>query len=164
MKPTPSREKPKRSPESRLRLFYERFGPKHRKLIRAVRAAVRRRFPSANELAYDYSSFILLAYSPTERGIDAFVSIAARANRVDLYFNNGPKLPDPKELLRGSGRQTRYIRLEKAAQLLHPDVKALIAAAKDLARTPLAPKGKGTLIIKTDKSGAKPKPRKKVKK
>jgi hypothetical protein len=42
----------KRTPEAQLRSFNDRFNPKHRKFIRSVRAAVRKRFPTANELAY----------------------------------------------------------------------------------------------------------------
>ena len=152
----------KLTPEAQLRSFHDMFGPKHQKFIRSVRAALRKRFPTANELAYDYSSFFVIAYSPTEQGIDAPVSIAARADGVDLYFNHGPQLPDPKKLLKGSGKQTRFVRLERARQLAHPDVKAFIAAAIDLASVPLAAKGKGSLMIKTNKTVAKKKqPRRK---
>jgi hypothetical protein len=142
------------TPEAQLQSFNDRFDPKHQKFIRSVRAAVRKRFPTANELAYDYSSFFVISYSPTDRAIDAIVSIAARADRVDLYFNHGPQLPDPKKLLQGSGKQTRFVRLEAAKQLAHPDVEVFVAAAIDHASVPLPSKGKGSLIIKTNKTGA----------
>ncbi len=148
------------APEAQLRSFNGRFDPKHQKFIRSVRAALRKRFATANELAYDYSSFFVIAYSPTEQGIDGIVSIAARADGVDLYFSHGPQLPDPKKLLQGSGKQVRFVRLETARQLAHPDVKALIAAAIDYASVPLPSKGKGSLIIKTNKTvAAKKRPR-----
>jgi len=137
--------------EAQLRSFNERLDPKHQKFNRSVRAALRKRFPTANELAYDYSSFFVISYSPTEQGIDGIVSIAARADGVDLYFSHGPQLPDPKKLLKGSGKQTRFIRLETVRQLAHPDVEAFMAAAIDLASVPLPSRGKGTLIIKTNK-------------
>ncbi len=148
------------TPQAQLRSFIDRFDPKDQKLIRSVRAAVRKRFPTANELAYDYSTFFVIAYSPTEQGIEAPVSIAARADRVDLYFNHGPKLADPKKLLLGSGKQTRFVQLETARQLAHPDVEAFIAGAIDLAGVPMPSKGKGSLIIKTNKrAAAKKRPR-----
>jgi len=147
-------ESGKPTPEAQLRSFNDRFDPKHQKLIRSVRTAARKRFPTANELAYDYSSFFVIAYSPTDRGIDAIVSIAARADRVDLYFSHGPQLPDPKKLLLGSGKQTRFVRVEAARQLAHPDVEAFIAAAIDHASVPLSSRGKGSLIIKTNKTTA----------
>jgi hypothetical protein len=143
------------TPEAQLRSFNDRLDPKQQKVVRSIRTALRKRFPTANELAYDYSSFFVIAYSPTDRGIDAIVSIAARANGVDLYFNNGPRLPDPKKLLLGSGKQTRFVRLEAAKRLAHPDVKALMAAAIEHSSIPMPSKGKGSLTIKTNKGAAK---------
>jgi hypothetical protein len=151
------------APEAQLQSFNDRFDPKHQKVIRSIRAALRKRFPTANELAYDYSGFFVIAYSPTDRGIDAIVSIAARADRVDLYFSHGPQLPDPKKLLQGSGKQTRFVRVESARQLSHSDVEGFIAGAIDHASVPMPSKGKGTLIIKTNKSvAAKKRKRRKV--
>ena len=136
------------TPEAVLRSFICRLDPKDQKLIRSVRAAVRKRFPTANELAYDYSSHFVIAYSPTDRGIDSIVSIVARANRVQLYFTQGKQLPDPKTLLSGSGNQTRFVWVEAAKQLADPDVKALLAATIDRASVPLPSKGRGRLIIR----------------
>src|SRR4249920_1332218 len=125
------------TPEAQLQSFNDRFDPKHQKFVRSVRAALRKRFPTVNELAYDYSSFFVISYSPTDNGIDGVVSISARADRVDLYFNHGPQLPDPKKLLQGSAKQVRFVRVESVRQLAHPDVEAFIAASIDLARVPL---------------------------
>jgi hypothetical protein len=138
----------KRTPEAVLRSFIHRLDPKDQTLIRSVRAAVRKRFPTANELAYDYSSHFVIAYSPTDRGIDSVVSIVARANGVQLCFTQGSRLPDPKRLLLGSGNQTRFVWLEAAKQLDDPDVKALVGAAIDQASVPLPSKGRGGLIIR----------------
>lgn len=141
------------TPESQLRAFIARLDTGQQKLVRSVRATLRKRFATANELAYDYSSFVVIGYSPTDRGIDAPISLAARADRVELYFNNGPRLPDPKKLLSGSGKQTRFVRLESAQQLSDPDIEGFIDAALALATTPMPAKGKGTLQIKTNKLG-----------
>ncbi len=147
------------TPEAQLRSFIDKFDPKDQKLIRSVRAALRKRFPTANELAYDYGTALVIGYAPADRGIDAVVAIRAGATGVALYFSQGPQLPDPKRLLRGSGKQTRFIQVEAASQLAHPDVEALIAATIDQARVPLPSEGKGSLIIKSD--GAKKPPRRK---
>jgi hypothetical protein len=109
---------------------------------------VRKRLPAANELVYDYGFSLVIAYSPTEQGIEGIVSISARADGVSLYFMNGPKLPDPKKLLIGSAKQVRFIPVESASRLKHPDVEALIAAAIDLAGVPLASKGSGKVVSK----------------
>ena len=153
----PDRKNP--TPAAQLRAYIDKLDPKNQKLFRSVRAAVRRRFPTANELAYDYSDALVIGYSPANRGIDAIVAIRASATGVSLYFSQGPQLPDPKGLLRGSGKQTRFIPVEAASRLAHPDVEALIAATIEQARVPLPAEGKGRLIIKSD--DAKKPPRRK---
>lgn len=137
------------TPEAQLRTYIARLGPKHQKLLRAVRTAVRKRLPTANELAYDYGNALVIGYAPADKGIDAVVAIRADAKGVFLYFNQGPHLPDPQRLLRGSGKQTRFIQLEAARRLAHPDVEALLAAAVEQARVALPAEGKGSLIIKS---------------
>ncbi len=135
--------------EAQLRSFIEKFEPNDQRLIRAVRSAVRKRFPTANELVWDNYNFLVIGYSPTERPTDSIVSIAARANGVGLCFIHGAGLPDPEKLLVGSGKQTRFIRVESASLLKHPDVEALVAAATDRAKTPLQTTGRGRLIIRS---------------
>lgn len=151
----------KSTPEAQLKTFLGRFDPKNQKLIRSLRTALRKRFPSANELVYDYSNSVVIGYSSTEAGIDSVVAIAGRADGVSLYLNQGHQLPDPKGILLGSGKQTRFIPVETATRLAHPDVKALIAGAVELAKVPMPSKGKGTLMIRS--SAAKKKARAKSK-
>jgi hypothetical protein len=148
------------TPEAQLKSLIEKFDPKHQKLIQSVRSALRKRFPTANELVYDYGFSLVLGYSPTENGIESIFSTSARADGVDLYFMNGPKLPDPKKLLKGSAKMVRFIPLDSAARLKHPDVEALIAATIKMASIPYPSKGTGKLFIKT--SSAKKKARKKA--
>ena len=148
------------SAETQLKSFIAKFEQKDQRLIRAVRTAVRKRFPTANELVWDNYNFFVIGYSPTERPTDSIVSIAARAHGIGLCFIYGAGLPDPKKLLLGTGNQTRFIRLESADLLAHPDVEALVAAAIDRAKTPLPDKGRGRLIIRS--IAAKQRPRRKA--
>lgn len=145
------------TPEARLRASISKLDPKNQTLFRSVRAAVRKRFPTANELAYDYGHALVIGYAPADHGVDAVVAIRASAAGVSLYFSQGPRLPDPKRLLRGSAKQVRFIPLEAAGDLAHPDVVALIATTVAQARVPLPAEGKGRLVIKSD--GAKKPPR-----
>jgi hypothetical protein len=143
--------------EKRLKAFIAKFAPKDQKLIRAVRRAVRKWFPTATELVYDNYNFFVIGYSPTERPSDAIVSIAARANGVGLCFIHGARLPDPTNVLLGSGKQTRFIRLESADVLARAQVAALVAAAIARARTPFPRTGRGRLIVRS--ASAKQRPR-----
>lgn len=137
------------SMEKRLRGFIEKFEPKHQGTIRAVRRALRKRFPTANELAYDNYNFFVIGYGPTERPSDCFLSIAAAANGVGLCFIHGASLPDPAKVLTGSGKQTRFIRLPSATVLEEPEVQALLTAAAERARIPLTHSRRGRLIIRS---------------
>jgi hypothetical protein len=144
------------SPEAELRSFIDRLDPKEQTIFRSVRAALRKRFPTSNELAYEYPDSVVIGYSPTQRGIEAVVAIAARADGVFLHLSHGPQLPDPKKLLRGSGKQTRFIRIDAAGRLRDPDVEALIGAAVDHATVPLPAAGKGKLVIQSSASRRRP--------
>jgi len=144
--------------EKQLNSFIDKFAPKNQTLIRAARKALRKRLPAANELAYDNYNFFVIGYGPTERPSDCILSIAAAANGVGLCFIRGASLPDPHQILLGSGKQTRFIRIESAEVLVRPEVEALIAAA--LANSKASPpKGKRKLIIRS--VSAKQKPRRK---
>lgn len=135
--------------EAQLKAYIDKLDPKIQTLMRSVRTAVRKRFPTANELAYDYTDNLVISYSPSDRGIEAVVAISARPTGVFLYFNQGQVLPDPKGMLQGSGKQTRFIQLNAAKQLADPDVEALIAATVTQAKVPLPLEGKGSLTIKS---------------
>lgn len=58
----------KLTPEARLRAYVAQLDPKHQPLFPAVRAAVRKRFPTANELAYDYNDALVVGYAPGSGG------------------------------------------------------------------------------------------------
>jgi hypothetical protein len=150
---------PESQPETQLKSFVAKFDPEHQIIIRGARKILRRLFPTANELVYDNYNFFVIGYCSTERPSDCIVSIAAAANGVGLSFYYGASVPDPHKLLLGSGRQNRFIRLESAQVLEHPEVRTLITAAADQGKNPLAKTGAGKLIIRS--IAAKQKPRRK---
>ena len=145
------------SPARQVDGFIAKFDPKVAKAIRASRAALRKRFPTANELVYDNYNFFVIGYSTTERPSDCMVSLAANAKGVGLCFYYGATLPDPGKILLGSGNQNRFIRLESAATLAKPDVEALLRAATAQAKTPLPATGRRRTIVRS--VAAKQRPR-----
>jgi hypothetical protein len=135
--------------EKQLAGFIAKFTPEMAKRIRAARAKMRKRIPSALELVYDNFNFFVIGYGSSEKAGEAIFSLAAQAKGLSLCFLQGARLPDPKRLLRGSGNVVRNIRLETADALDLPEVDALIAVALDRAKVPLAPEGRHQLIIKS---------------
>lgn len=144
------------TPEAQVRAFIAKRDLKQQKLIRALRSALRKRFPTANELAYDYSHSFVLSFSPTENGIDGILALSARADGVHLYFGQGPKLSDPKKLLKGTAKQTRFVALESASQLNDPDIAAFITATVKQAKVPFSADGKGVVMIKGAAAAKRP--------
>jgi hypothetical protein len=148
-----------REAEEQVRSFIAKFEPRYQTLILAVRKALRKRFPTAEELVYDYNNWFVIGYSPTLRGSDSIVSIAAGSSGLRLYFIYRATLPDPKKTLLGSGKKTRFIRLESVRVLTRPEVRALIAAAIAQATIPLPETGRGKLIIKSSSATRRPRRR-----
>ena len=142
--------------ERQLAAFIRKFDPTDQRLIRAVRTALRKRFPTANELVYDNYNFFVIGYSPTERPSDAIVSMAARAKSLGLCLIHGARLPDPGKVLQGSGNQTRFIRIDSPRVLDRPEVKALVAAAVAQARAPFRVAGRGKVIIRSVSTKQRP--------
>lgn len=144
------------SATDRLASFIAKFDPAVAEMIEAVRARMRARFPTANELAYDNFNFFAIGYSPTERASDCIVSIAAAANGVSLSFYYGSTLPDPDGILLGSGNQNRFIRIRTLDVLDEPAVEALLRAAVKQAQVPLPTTGRGHIVIKSVSAKQRP--------
>jgi len=141
----------RRSAEAELRGLIAKFAPAHQRLIGALRRWLRKRLPTAHEVVYEYSDFFVISYSPDERGYEGVFAIraSASANGVRLYLNRGKGLPDPAKLLRGSGKQTRWIQLEGASTLARPEVARLIDEAIARNRVPFARTGRGPVVIRS---------------
>ncbi len=146
--------------EAELALCIARFEPENAEFIRAVRAALRRRMPTAHELVYDNYNFFVIGYSPTDRTSDTILSLAADAHGIQLMFYYGATLPDPKRLLRGGGVQNRSLRLHRVEDLKKKEIEALIAAAIAQGDEPLPTGGSGQLMIKS--ISAKQRPRRRL--
>jgi hypothetical protein len=148
-KPKPTQRAPAQDPEKQIAAFLAKFDAPQAKLIRLCRKRLRAMFRTANEIIYDNYNFFVIGYSPTLRPSDTIVSLAAAANGVGLSFYRGSTLPDPKQVLLGSGKQNRFIRLPDDAVLGKRVVRDLIAAAVAQSKVPLPSTGTGVTIIKS---------------
>ena len=133
---------------TRLDAFIARFTPEVQKLARAALAKMRKRLPGAVQLIYDNYNALAIAFSATDRRSDIVLSIALYPRWVSLFFMHAAALPDPKKLLRGSGKTVRHIVLADASDLDQPAVEALIAAALERADPPIDPSRRGRAVVK----------------
>ena len=142
--------------EAQLESFICKFDPDNRALIHSIRAALKKRLPDCAELVWDNYNFFVIGYSPTERPSDYIVSIAASASGAGLSFNRGTKLIDPDNILQGSGKVNRFIRLPSADVLAQPQVHVMIERACALSDVPRPWTVGGKLIIRSVSAKQRP--------
>jgi hypothetical protein len=145
------------TPEKQLATFLAKFTPEVESLAKRCLAKMRKRLPNAVQMVYDNYNFLVIGFGPTERASEAVFSLALYARGVSLCFlQSAGKLPDPKKLLVGNGKQARHIKLETADVLDHPAVKALMSQALKRAVVPFDSNAKGCLIIKSISAKQRP--------
>jgi hypothetical protein len=144
------------SPAKRLAAFIAKYDPAIGRLVRSARAVLRRKLPTAVELVYDNYNALVIGFGATERASDAIVSLAVYARGVNLYFIDGALLSDPHHVLKGSGKQGRFIRLEDAAALETSAITALLSAAVQQAHPPLPMTGRSYTVIKSASDKQRP--------
>lgn len=99
--------------------------PQIRALAERLRRIILETVPDAVEAAYPVWRGI--GYRHSESGY--FCGIFPQKNSVKLGFEYGVLLPDPDGLLRGSGKQVRYLVFKEAKEIQVSAIKKLIRAA-----------------------------------
>jgi len=117
-------------------------------LALAVRAMVLEQAPSAIETMYDAYNAVALGYSFTGRLKDGFCHVAVYGGHVNLGFNRGADLPDPRGVLEGSGKQIRHIRIQHRDDLAKPWLRKYVRAAIRQVGGPLTPDREGYSVVK----------------
>jgi len=113
--------------------------------------------PGAVELVYDNYNALAVGFGPSERASEAIVSIAVYPRWVSLFFLlGGPQLPDPKGLLRGSGKKARHIVLRTPAPLNLPAVRSLLKVALARAAVRIDPSARRRVVIKSVSTKQRP--------
>ena len=129
---------PVNSVETQIDGFIEKFAPAMQRHIRACRAWMTRRFPDAVQLVWDNYNFFVIGISPTHRPSDAPFSLACQRKGIALCFvQRAPEIDDPAGLLRWSGKNVRYLPLDRGEDLDTPEVTALIEQALSLVTVPM---------------------------
>src|ERR1035438_5289629 len=138
------------SPEIQLDGFLDKYTPAIAALARACLAKMRARLPGAVQLVYDNYNALAIGFGPSERASEAIFSIALYPRWVTLFFLQGAGLPDPRRLLKGSGKVVRHIVLASAADLDLPAIQDLMAQALQRAEASIDPAAPGRLVITSE--------------
>jgi hypothetical protein len=70
---------------------------------------------------------------------DGYAYIMPLRGYVNLGFYQGAALPDPAQLLEGTGKSLRHVKIRSLTDADRPEVKSLVAAALDQRRHTQAP-------------------------
>jgi len=89
--------------------------------------------------------------------IGCIVSIAADVNGVGLSFYRGADIRDPRDLLAGSGKQNRFLRLPDGVETLaQPGVAELLNVAEAQAPKPMREHGALVSIMRSVSAKQRP--------
>src|SRR6266496_6240043 len=98
-----------------LRKFLEPYDREVRDLALKLRALVLEEMAPCYENIYDAYSAVAIGYGTSDRLSDGIFHIAVYSQHVNLGFNDGATLDDPKSILKGSGNRIRHITIKTAA-------------------------------------------------
>lgn len=102
----------------------------HRAVLEAIRALIAELHPDAFEIASRREKSIWWGWG-SGRMKEGYAYAMPHRTHVNLGFFQGARLPDSENLLTGTGKALRHVKLCSAADVAHPAVRQLIIAARD---------------------------------
>jgi hypothetical protein len=118
------------SPPSDLIKFLRPYDREIQDLALKLRALVLEEMAPCYENIYDAYSAVAIGYGTSDRLRDGIFHIAVYSKAVNLGFNDGATLPDPKGILLGSGNHIRHITIKTPADIKRPEIRAYIRRAR----------------------------------
>jgi hypothetical protein len=121
------------SPPAALVKFLKPYDRAIQKLALQVRALVLEEMAPCYENIYDAYSAVAIGYGTSDRLRDGIFHIAVYSKHVNLGFNDGATLADPKGILLGAGNRIRHITIKTPEDLARPEIRAYIRRARQKA-------------------------------
>jgi Domain of unknown function (DU1801) len=118
------------SPPAELLKFLEPYDPEITEVALGLRALVLEEMAPCYENIYDAYSAVAIGYGLSQRLSDGVFHIAVYSKHVNLGFNQGAALDDPKRILEGSGNRIRHINIKSLADVKRPEVRSYIRRAR----------------------------------
>lgn len=146
----------KKTPQQQLGEFLRKYEPEiHRSAVEAI-DKMRALFPGANQLVYDNYNALVIGFGPSERASEAVFSIAVYPRWVSLFFLHGAGLPDPENILKGSGKVVRYVVLTSPDTLDTGPVRRLMKEALKRSGHTLEDRAAGRIVIRSVSAKQRP--------
>lgn len=121
-------------PPAALKKFLRPYDRDIQKRALNLRALLLEELAPCYENIYDAYSAVAIGYGTSERLGDGIFHIAVYSKHVNLGFNEGATLDDPKGILQGNGNRIRHISIKSESDLARPEIRAYIRRAKKKAR------------------------------
>ena len=137
-------------PPAALIKFLKPYDREIRELALQLRALLLEELAPCYENIYDAYSAVAIGYGTSDRLRDGIFHLAVYSKHVNLGFNDGATLADPKGILLGDGNRIRHLTINTPDDLARPEIRAYIrralkkawADAKRLGElAPVKPKG-----------------------
>jgi hypothetical protein len=113
--------------------FLKPYDREVRDLALQLRHVVLDEMGSCYENIYDAYSAVAIGYGTSERLSDGIFHIAVYAKGVNLGFNQGATLEDPKGILEGKGSRIRHIKIRTPEDLQRPEIRSYLGRARKAA-------------------------------
>jgi hypothetical protein len=105
--------------------YLERKDEKLSEVAHGLRRLMKKAVPGAKETVNPWKL-------PTFESNGPMCYFSIGTNHVTFGFLRGTFLPDPDQLLEGTGKSLRHVKLRKTEELRNPELKKLILAAAKL--------------------------------
>jgi len=117
-------------PPPALIKFLKPYDREVRDLALQLRELVLEEMAPCYENIYDAYSAVAIGYGTSDRLKDGIFHIAVYSQHVNLGFNDGATLDDPKGILQGSGNRIRHITIKTPEDIKRPELRAYIRRAR----------------------------------
>src|SRR6266571_9263424 len=118
------------APPAALKKFLKPYDGEIQQLALDLRALVLEEMAPRYENIYDAYSAVAIGYGTSDRLRDSVFHIAVYSKHVNLGFNDGASLDDPKGILQGAGNRIRHITIKTPEDLERPELRAYIRRAR----------------------------------
>jgi hypothetical protein len=110
--------------------FLKPYNADIRNLALELRTLVLEELAPCYENIYDAYSAVAIGFGTSDRLRDGILHIAVYTKHVNLGFNQGATLDDPKGILLGDGKQIRHIPIKTSEDIKRPAVRSYIRRAR----------------------------------
>jgi hypothetical protein len=115
---------PQKRVPAEIQAFLSAYDPNVQAIALQARALVLQIVPDAVEQIDLPAKMLAYGYQATYK--DLICVISPQKTYVNLGFPHGTDLPDPAQLLVGTGKRARHVKLAEAKQVSAPELRALL--------------------------------------